>query len=281
MILTILHPGEMGASVAAAAISSGHRVLWVSEGRSEATEQRALFLELEDVRTLSAINESDIVFSICPPNAAIQMAKDVAETKFKGLYVDANAGSPEKKLLINELLKSQNIDFVDGGIIGPPANSEGSTRLYVSGERCREIETIFTDGFLGVRSLEGGIGKAAALKIAYAAWTKGSSALILAVRAMARNADVEKDLLYEWGLSQPNAEAMTSLSATLNSPKAWRFVSEMDEISKTFAANGVPNNFWDAAAEVYDRLKDFKNLPHDQVNVDSVIQKLIETNEDI
>ena len=281
MILTILHPGEMGASVAAAAISSGHRVLWVSEGRSEATEQRALFLELEDVRTLSAINESDIVFSICPPNAAIQMAKDVAETKFKGLYVDANAGSPEKKLLINELLKSQNIDFVDGGIIGPPANSEGSTRLYVSGERCREIETIFTDGFLGVRSLEGGIGKAAALKIAYAAWTKGSSALILAVRAMARNANVEKDLLYEWGLSQPNAEAMTSLSATLNSPKAWRFVSEMDEISKTFAANGVPNNFWDAAAEVYDRLKDFKNLPHDQVNVDSVIQKLIETNEDI
>ena len=281
MILTILHPGEMGASVAAAAISSGHRVLWVSEGRSEATKQRALFLELEDVRTLSAINESDIVFSICPPNAAIQMAKDVAETKFKGLYVDANAGSPEKKLLINELLKSQNIDFVDGGIIGPPANSEGSTRLYVSGERCREIETIFTDGFLGVRSLEGGIGKAAALKIAYAAWTKGSSALILAVRAMARNAGVEKDLLYEWGLSQPNAEAMTSLSATLNSPKAWRFVSEMDEISKTFAANGVPNNFWDAAAEVYDRLKDFKNLPHDQVNVDSVIQKLIETNEDI
>ncbi len=281
MILTILHPGEMGASVAAAAISSGHRVLWVSEGRSEATKQRALFLELEDVRALSAINESDIVFSICPPNAAIQMAKDVAETKFKGLYVDANAGSPEKKLLINELLKSQNIDFVDGGIIGPPANSEGSTRLYVSGERCREIETIFTDGFLGVRSLEGGIGKAAALKIAYAAWTKGSSALILAVRAMARNAGVEKDLLYEWGLSQPNAEAMTSLSATLNSPKAWRFVSEMDEISKTFAANGVPNNFWDAAAEVYDRLKDFKNLPHDQVNVDSVIQKLIETNEDI
>ena len=271
----------MGASVAAAAISSGHRVLWVSEGRSEATKQRSLSLQLEDVGTLAAIHESDIVFSICPPHAAIQMAKDVSETGFKGLYVDANAGSPEKKLLINELLQGENIDFVDGGIIGPPANSEGSTRLYVSGERCSEIQAVFTNGFLGVHSLEGGIGKAAALKIAYAAWTKGSSALILAVRAMARNANVEKDLLYEWGLSQPNAEAMTSLSATLNSPKAWRFVSEMDEISKTFAANGVPNNFWDAAAEVYDRLKDFKNLPHDQVNVDSVIQKLIETNEDI
>ena len=281
MIITILHPGEMGTSVAVAAISSGHRVLWVSEGRSEETKQRALFLKLKDVEMLTAIHESDIIFSICPPHAAFQMANTVAETGFKGLYVDANAGSPEKKLLINELLKSKNIDFVDGGIIGPPANSEGSTRLYVSGERCKEVAAIFTDGFLGVQPLEGGIGKAAALKIAYAAWTKGSSALILAVRAMARNSGVEEDLLYEWGLSQPNAEALTSLSATLNSPKAWRFVSEMEEISKTFAANGVPNSFWDAAAEVYDRLKDFKSLPHDQVNIDSVIQKLIETNEDI
>ena len=271
----------MGVSVGSAAINSGHRVLWVSEGRSEATRKRASDQKLEDIRTLSKIGESDMVFSICPPQSAIEVAKAVVETGFKGLYMDANAGSPEKKHLINKLLEGSDIDFVDGGIIGPPANSEGSTRLYVSGERCSEIQAVFTDGFLGVHSLEGGIGKAAALKIAYAAWTKGSSALILAVRAMARNANVEKDLLYEWGLSQPNAEAMTSLSATLNSPKAWRFVSEMDEISKTFAANGVPNNFWDAAAEVYDRLKDFKNLPHDQVNVDSVIQKLIETNEDI
>ena len=271
----------MGISVAAAAISSGHRVLWVSEGRSEATKSRASFQKLEDIKTLSKISESEMVFSICPPQSAMEVAKAVSETGFEGLYMDANAGSPEKKHLINDLLKASNIDFVDGGIIGPPANSEGSTRLYVSGERCKEVAAVFTDGFLGVQPLEGEIGKAAALKIAYAAWTKGSSALILAVRAMARNSGVEEDLLYEWGLSQPNAEALTSLSATLNSPKAWRFVSEMEEISKTFAANGVPNSFWDAAAEVYDRLKDFKSLSHDQVNVDSVIQKLIETNEDI
>ena len=74
---------------------------------------------------------------------------------------------------------------------------------------------------------------------------------------------------------------MTLLSATLNSPKAWRFVSEMNEISETFASNGLPNDFWDAAAEVYGRLKDFKNMPADQVNIDSVLQKLIKPNEDI
>lgn len=281
MILTILHPGEMGISVAAAAISSGHRVLWVSEGRSEATKSRASFQKLEDIKTLSKISESEMVFSICPPQSAMEVAKAVSETGFEGLYMDANAGSPEKKHLINDLLKASNIDFVDGGIIGPPANSEGSTRLYVSGERCDEIKDVFTDGFLSVHSVGHEIGKAASLKIAYGAWTKGSSALILAVRAMAKNAGVEKDLLHEWGLSQPNAEAMTLLSATLNSPKAWRFVSEMNEISETFASNGVPNVFWDAAAEVYERLTDFKNLPNDRVDIDSVLQKLIEPNEDI
>ena len=278
MILTILHPGEMGISVAAAAISSGHRVLWVSEGRSEDTKSRASFQKLEDIKTLSKISESEMVFSICPPQSAMEVAKAVSETGFEGLYMDANAGSPEKKHLINDLLKASNIDFVDGGIIGPPANSEGSTRLYVSGERCDEIKDIFTDGFLSVHSVGHEIGKAASLKIAYGAWTKGSSALILAVRAMAKNAGVEKDLLHEWSLSQPNAEAMTLLSATLNSPKAWRFVSEMNEISETFASHGVPNVFWDAAAEVYERLTDFKNLPNDRVDIDSVLQKLIEPN---
>ncbi|MDP6964405.1 MAG: DUF1932 domain-containing protein [Acidimicrobiales bacterium] len=281
MILTILHPGEMGVSVAVAAVSSGHRVLWVSEGRSEATRKRASDQKLEDIRTLSGIRESDMVFSICPPQSAIEVAKAVTETGFKGLYVDANAGSPEKKHLIHNLLEANDIDFVDGGIIGLPASSEGSTRLYVSGERSNEVEAVFTDGFLSVRSLGDEIGKAAALKIAYGAWTKGSSALILAVRAMARSAGVEEDLLHEWGLSQPNAETMTLLAAALNAPKAWRFISEMDEISKTFASNGVPNVFWDAAAEVYERLEGFKNLPDDQVNIDSVLRKLIEPNEDI
>ncbi len=281
MILTILHPGEMGISVAAAAISSGHRVLWVSENRSEATKSRASFQKLEDIKTLSRISESEMVFSICPPQSAIEVAKAVSETGFEGLYMDANAGSPEKKHQINNLLKASNIDFVDGGIIGPPANSEGSTRLYVSGERSDDVKAVFTDGFLGVHSLGNEIGKAASLKIAYGAWTKGASALILTVRAMAKNAGVEEDLLKEWDLSQPDAEEMTLLSATLNSPKAWRFVYEMNEISETFASNGVPNIFWDAAAEVYERLRDFKNSPNEEINIDSVLKKLIEPNEDI
>lgn len=281
MIATILYPGEMGISVAAAAIESGHRVLWVSEGRSEKTKKRAELHNLEDVGHLTEVCGSDIIFSICPPQIAIETAESVSEIGFGGLYVDANAGSPERKKIISEILKRKNIDFVDGGIIGPPAISEGSTRMYVSGERSEEVEKFFSDGFLGVQSIGSEIGKAAALKIAYGAWTKGSSALILAVRAMAKSSGVEEDLLKEWAVSQPNAEAMTLLSASLNPPKAWRFVSEMHEISKTFEAENIPNAFWDAAAEVYERLKEFKDLPEGQFDIDTVLRKLIETNEDI
>ena len=39
--LTVLHPGAMGAAVAAQAAQSGHQVLWVPAHRSAATQERA------------------------------------------------------------------------------------------------------------------------------------------------------------------------------------------------------------------------------------------------
>ena len=37
----ILHPGEMGVSVAAAALNNGHAVHWLPQGRSGKTRERA------------------------------------------------------------------------------------------------------------------------------------------------------------------------------------------------------------------------------------------------
>ena len=74
----------MGASVAAAAISSGHRVLWVSEGRSEATRKRASDQKLEDIRTLSEIRESHMVFSICPPPVSYTHLRAHETLRYRG-----------------------------------------------------------------------------------------------------------------------------------------------------------------------------------------------------
>ena len=47
----ILHPGNMGISIAASAQNSGCHVYWVSEGRSAQTHERAAKHNLRDART--------------------------------------------------------------------------------------------------------------------------------------------------------------------------------------------------------------------------------------
>jgi hypothetical protein len=93
--------------------------------------------------------------------------------------------------------------------------------------------------------------------MAYAAWTKGSAALLLAVRALARAEVVEAGLLQEWALSQPGLTERSEAAAAGTSRKAWRFVGEMEEIAATFHAAGLPTGFHDAAAEIYRRMERF------------------------
>ncbi len=89
--------------------------------------------------------------------------------------------------------------------------------------------------------------------MAYAAWTKGSSALLLAARALARAGGVERTLLAEWQLSQPDLTAQSERSAAAAAAKGWRWIGEMEEIAASMSAAGLPDGFHEAAAEVFDR----------------------------
>jgi Domain of unknown function (DUF1932) len=91
------------------------------------------------------------------------------------------------------------------------------------------------------------------VKMAYASWTKGSAALLLAARALARAEGVEEALLAEWGISQPGLAERSAGSARAAAAKGWRWVAEMEEIAETMAAAGLPDGFHHAAAEVYRR----------------------------
>nr|WP_255359875.1 DUF1932 domain-containing protein [Nocardia sp. BMG111209] len=92
---------------------------------------------------------------------------------------------------------------------------------------------------------------ASALKISYAAWTKGSQALLLGVRELARAAQVEDVLLAEWELSQPDLAGRSARAAAAADAKGWRWIGEMEEIATTFAAHELPAGFHRAAAEIY------------------------------
>ena len=249
----LLHPGEMGAALGGCLVSVGHEVLWDPSGRSRATTGRALSHELTGVRLDHLIAKSSVIFSVCPPHAALDIAHQVAAAGYAGLYVDANAISVATAEQVDAVVTAAGASYVDGGIIGQPPEVAGHTRLYLSGPRASEVRALFGRSPLDARIVEGPLYAASTVKMAYAAWTKGSSALLLAARALARAGGVERTLLAEWQLSQPDLTAQSERSAAAAAAKGWRWIGEMEEIAASMSAAGLPDGFHEAAAEVFDR----------------------------
>ena len=256
----LLHPGEMGASVGAAARANGARVLWASEGRGAETRARAATADLEDAGTLAAVvAASDVIVSVCPPHAARDVAATVATLGFRRLYVDANAVAPATSRAIAAIVERAGGTYVDGGIIGPPPDKPGTTRLYLSGPEAPRAATMFTKGPLEAIVLPGDLTSASAIKIAYGGWNKGQQALLMSIRALATAAGVDEALIAEWQRSQPDLPKRSENAARGSSRKAWRWVAEMEEIAATFGAAGLPEGFHQASAEIYRRLAPYKD----------------------
>jgi 3-hydroxyisobutyrate dehydrogenase-like beta-hydroxyacid dehydrogenase len=240
VIVGLLHPGEMGAALGDALSAAGHEVLWASAGRSEATRARAR--GLSDAGTVAAlVHVSELLLSVCPPHAALEVATETAG--FGGLYVDANAISPATAREVATL----HPRFVDGGIVGSPPREPGTTRLYLSGAEAQTVADLFAGTVVGTVV----VADASALKMTYAAWSKGTAALLLAIRDVARANGVWDDLQAEWRTSAPELPERLAAAERSAAAKGWRWIREMDEIADTFAAAGAPEGFHRAAAEVY------------------------------
>jgi len=273
--VALLHPGNMGATIGAAAATSGAGVVWVSEKRGEATRRRATQAGLADVRSLdNALAQSDLVLSVCPPHAAVDVAEQVAGQKFKGVYVDANAVSRATAEHIGEIVTRAGASFVDGGIIGSPVKQAGTTRLYLSGARAADVADLFSKSMLDARAIGPEPGAASALKVAYASWTKGTDAMLLAIRTYAAHEGVDEALLAEWRISQPQLEKRCDRAAAVATPKAWRYVGEMEEIAEAFENAGLPGGFHKAAAEICERLDSFKDRTDPAPTISEVIETL-------
>ena len=257
MKIGLVNPGAMGATIGASLVRSGHEVLWVAGGRSQASLARAEdagLTPLETIAELAAAAEG--VVSVCPPHAAKEVAAAVLAAGFEGTYLDANAVAPATARELSSLVGP---GYVDGGIVGPPALREGTTRLYLSGPGAQAVRGWFAEPILGVSVVDDRPTSASALKMCYAAYTKGSSALLLAVRALAEAEGVASALLEEWSSSQADLPTRVEGTARGTSGKAWRFVGEMEEIAATFEAQDLPGGFHQAAAEIYGRMSGLKD----------------------
>jgi 3-hydroxyisobutyrate dehydrogenase-like beta-hydroxyacid dehydrogenase len=238
----------MGAAIGGALRGRGEPVLWASAGRSAATAERADLAGLEDAGEVAELcRRSEVVLSVCPPHAALEVAR--AAEGFSGIYVDANAISPQTARAIGGV----QTRFVDGGIVGPPPHEPGSMRLYLSGAEAESVATLFAGTNVDARVISAEVGAASALKASYAGWTKGSAALLLTVRELARAEGVEGVLLEEWRLSLPELEERSHSAARSAHRKGWRWIGEMEEIARSMSARDLPPGFHEAAAEVFRR----------------------------
>ncbi len=255
----ILHPGAMGLSIAGSAQNSGSTVYWASEGRSPQTAERAARLGLSDAQTLAVLCETcSVIFSVCPPAAAEALATDVLAQGFRGLYVDMNAIAPQRVARIAAMMQAHGTRFVSGSIIGGPAWEPNSTWLYLSGQDAQSVADLFAAGPLETAVLGDEIGKASALKMCFAAYSKGTTALLSAVMAAAEALNVREDLERQWSRNGSPFAEQAAKNVQQVTAKAWRFSGEMDEIAATLSDAGLPGEFHMAAADIYQRMADFK-----------------------
>jgi 3-hydroxyisobutyrate dehydrogenase-like beta-hydroxyacid dehydrogenase len=156
------------------------------------------------------------------------------------------------------MMEANKIQFVDGGIIGGPAWKPKETWLYLSGEHADKIAACFSSGPLETKIIGSEIGKASALKMCYAAYTKGTTALLSAILATAESLNVREELFQQWEMDEQGFSEEVIRRVRRVTAKAWRFEGEMKEIAATFREVGLPDGFHQGAAEIYHRMASFK-----------------------
>lgn len=254
-----LNPGAMGISLAATAQNSGHSAYWVSKDRGPETRGRAEEHALIEVRTMQELCETcSVIICICPPYAAPDVAKQVLDCAYQGIYADVNAISPKRSTLIGQMMAEQGVDYVDGGIIGGPAWKPATTWLYLSGSSAEQVAECFSSGPLATEVIGTDIGKASALKMCFAANTKGTTALLCAIVAAAERLGVRKELEKQWSRGGADFAESTFQRIRGVTTKAWRFSGEMQEIASTLGDAGLPKGFHLAAYDIYERIAAYK-----------------------
>ncbi len=254
--VAIIAPGDMGHAVGARLRAHGARITTCLAGRSP----RSARLAHEAGMTAAAddtelVRTADIFLSIVPPAAAVAVAERIA-TALRGagatpLYADCNAISPATADAIGRTITSAGARFLDVGIIGsPPQPNTPGPRFYASGEHVTEFLSLREYG-LDIRPVGSAIGQASALKMSYAALTKGLAALGGELLIAAKIAGVSEVLAAELRETQPQLLQWLGRQLPNVPPKAYRWVAEMEEIAATFAGRGLPGATLTGAAQFF------------------------------
>lgn len=254
--VAVVAPGDMGHAVADVLRRGGVRVVTTLGGRgpdSIARANRAGMVALVNLQAV--VHEADVFLSILPPARALDLAGEVAAAMKAArkplLYVDCNAVSPETVKAIGAVVAASGGRFVDAGIIGLPPKPGGTgPRFYASGVDAPEFAELTRCG-LDIRLVGDEIGQASALKMCFAAMSKGVTALATEALTAAQLLGVAAPLQVELASTLPGLLDYASRAIPTMPPKAYRWTAEMEEIAATFASVGLPPGMLQGAADVY------------------------------
>ena len=239
----VMSPGDMGQAVAQQLKNKGFKVCTALDQRSARSKTLALQAGLTDVGSVAKLVETcDVILSVMNPGSALEFAGEVAQAlaaaRRNVLFVDCNAISPVTMQQINLKITAAGGRCADAGIIGPPPRGTAKMTLYVSGPEARELEQLETPQvkvhFLSERS-----GDASAIKMCYAAMTKGVQALVLELLIAARRLGVDAALEAQIKSSRSDVYNFVIDALPRMPPKAYRWVPETEEIARTFDAVGL------------------------------------------
>ncbi len=257
MKVSIIAPGNMGAAIGARLVANGAEVRTILEGRSTASVERAQAAGMVAV-TGTAIAEVDFLLSVVPPQEVLATAKSLAPAleaaTAKPLYIDCNAINPETTRAVGEVVAATGAHYLDGSIIGlPPREGYGGPALFVSGPEAARAEALSAYG-MDIRVMDGAIGAASAIKMAYGGITKGLIAIGAAMILGASRADIADDLKAELAKSQARLLEGFSRSIPDMFGKAYRWVAEMEEIADFLPAGSAQAAMYRSVAAFYREL---------------------------
>jgi 3-hydroxyisobutyrate dehydrogenase-like beta-hydroxyacid dehydrogenase len=280
--VAILSPGAMGHAVGRVLAEHGVDIMTCLAGRSERTHRLASVAGFTEIPTLEdLVCEADLVLSILVPvdaeAIACQLAGALKATSAQPYIADCNAISPMRSAKIETIIQSAGGRFIDASIIGPPPGQGAPPRFYVSGIHAEVMLPLDGKGIV-VKSLGETIGRASGIKMCYAALTKGTSTLQVALLTAAESMGLTEELRQELAYSQ--AAALQSMESTIPRlpPNAHRWVGEMEEIASTFAEVGVTSHFHLGAAAIYRLLQatSFANESPETIDPDRTLARTIE-----
>jgi 3-hydroxyisobutyrate dehydrogenase-like beta-hydroxyacid dehydrogenase len=254
----LVSTGDMGHAVGQTLREGGFRVVTALEGRSERSRTLAAKGGIEDIGDLaSLVTVSDLVMSVMPPAAAAGFATDVAalmtSTGAKPLFADCNAIAPATSQKIANIIGGVGGDYLDGGIMGMPPGRKNPPRLYVSGERPERLQILERPDLI-VRTLDGGVGRASAIKMCYAALNKGGMTLEALVMIGAAQLGLSAELHRELTDAQPQMLTRIAGHVPWLAADADRWAGEMLEIARTFADVGLTPRIHEGAADIFNLL---------------------------